>query len=60
MPTGGVELEADKIRAWFAAGVKAVGMGSKLITRQLLEQQDYTRIQQAAEQVLQTIQTIKR
>lgn len=60
MPTGGVELEADNIKAWFTAGVKAVGMGSKLITRQLLEQQDYTRIQQATEQVLQTIQTIKR
>src|ERR1700722_1814791 len=31
MPTGGVELEKENLRAWFNAGVSAVGMGSKLI-----------------------------
>ena len=39
MPTGGVELNQDNISTWFKAGVCAVGLGSKLITRDILEKQ---------------------
>jgi len=60
MPTGGVELAADNIQAWFTAGVKAVGMGSKLITKNLLEQKDYTTICEQTKTVLSIIQRIKR
>jgi 2-dehydro-3-deoxyphosphogluconate aldolase/(4S)-4-hydroxy-2-oxoglutarate aldolase len=41
MPTGGVELSEDSLDAWFKAGVACVGMGSNLITAELLEKQDY-------------------
>ena len=37
MPTGGVDLDKDNIAGWFKAGVAAVGMGSKLISKPLLE-----------------------
>jgi 2-dehydro-3-deoxyphosphogluconate aldolase/(4S)-4-hydroxy-2-oxoglutarate aldolase len=41
MPTGGVEIEMENLKAWFKSGVCAVGMGSKLIdpkdTSNLLE-----------------------
>ncbi|MBW0177490.1 bifunctional 4-hydroxy-2-oxoglutarate aldolase/2-dehydro-3-deoxy-phosphogluconate aldolase [Sediminibacterium sp.] len=60
MPTGGVELEEANIQAWFSAGVKAVGMGSKLITKNLLEQKDYTTICEQTKTVLNIIQRIKR
>lgn len=60
MPTGGVELEEANIQAWFSAGVKAVGMGSKLITKTLLEQKDYTTISEQTKSVLNIIQRIKR
>lgn len=60
MPTGGVELEEANIQAWFSAGVKAVGMGSKLITRTLLDQKDYTTISGQTKKVLDTLQRIKR
>ena len=60
MPTGGVELEEANIQAWFSAGVKAVGMGSKLITKTLLEQKDYTTINEQTKKVLDTLQRIKR
>lgn len=60
MPTGGVELAEDNIQAWFTAGVKAVGMGSKLITKTLLEQKDYTTICEQTKSVLNIIQRIKR
>lgn len=60
MPTGGVELDEANISAWFAAGVKAVGMGSKLITKTLLEQRDYDTIASLTKQVCNTINNIKR
>jgi 2-dehydro-3-deoxyphosphogluconate aldolase/(4S)-4-hydroxy-2-oxoglutarate aldolase len=41
IPTGGVELDADNIRTWFDAGVCAVGMGSKLISKDILRKGDY-------------------
>lgn len=33
MPTGGVNPDEESIRTWFAAGVSAVGMGSKLFSK---------------------------
>jgi 2-dehydro-3-deoxyphosphogluconate aldolase/(4S)-4-hydroxy-2-oxoglutarate aldolase len=59
MPTGGVELDKDNIAAWYKAGVCAVGMGSKLITKQLLEAKDYAQITAATKQALAIIQLIK-
>lgn len=59
MPTGGVELDKDNIAGWFKAGVCAVGMGSKLITKQLLENRDYAQITKATQTALAIIQTIK-
>ena len=59
MPTGGVELDKDNIAGWYKAGVCAVGMGSKLITKQLLEAKDYTQITAATKEVLAIIQSIK-
>ena len=41
MPTGGVELSHENISAWFKAGVCAVGMGSKLITKEILDNKEY-------------------
>ena len=47
MPTGGVEVEKDNLSGWFKAGVSAVGMGSKLITKSALENRDYEGIKSA-------------
>lgn len=44
IPTGGVELEKENIKAWFKSGVCAVGMGSKMITRQILEGKLYNQL----------------
>lgn len=59
MPTGGVELDKDNISGWFKAGVCAVGMGSKLITKQLLEAKDYAAITKGTEEALSIIKSIK-
>ncbi|MHA6247177.1 bifunctional 4-hydroxy-2-oxoglutarate aldolase/2-dehydro-3-deoxy-phosphogluconate aldolase [Pontibacter sp. CAU 1760] len=55
IPTGGVELEKANISTWFKAGVCAVGMGSKLISKEVLEQQQYGRLQEAAEEALRLV-----
>lgn len=60
MPTGGVETSRENLGEWFASGVVAVGMGSKLITKKLLEEKNYDAIQQSAAEVLNTIQSIKK
>jgi 2-dehydro-3-deoxyphosphogluconate aldolase/(4S)-4-hydroxy-2-oxoglutarate aldolase len=44
MPTGGVEPSEESLGAWFAAGVACVGMGSNLITAELLKKKDYAGI----------------
>jgi len=59
MPTGGVELDKDNIAGWYKAGVCAVGMGSKLITKQLLESKDYAQITKATIEALAIIKSIK-
>jgi 2-dehydro-3-deoxyphosphogluconate aldolase / (4S)-4-hydroxy-2-oxoglutarate aldolase len=41
MPTGGVESTEASLRSWFDAGVTCVGMGSNVITKELLKAQDY-------------------
>jgi 2-dehydro-3-deoxyphosphogluconate aldolase/(4S)-4-hydroxy-2-oxoglutarate aldolase len=59
MPTGGVELDKDNIAGWFKAGVCAVGMGSKLITKALLEARDYAQITAATKQAMDIVQSVK-
>lgn len=59
MPTGGVDTTRENIEGWFKAGVCAVGMGSKLISKQLMESKDYLTIESLTKNVLQTIQSIK-
>lgn len=60
MPTGGVDTTKENLEAWFKSGVCAVGMGSKLISKKLMEQKDYAGIEKLAKEVLQTIQSIKK
>lgn len=59
MPTGGVDLDQENIAGWFKAGVKAVGMGSKLISKQLLEQKDYAKIAALTKEVVGIVNSIK-
>ncbi|MEO9022832.1 MAG: bifunctional 4-hydroxy-2-oxoglutarate aldolase/2-dehydro-3-deoxy-phosphogluconate aldolase [Ginsengibacter sp.] len=59
MPTGGVDLERENIAAWLKSGVCAVGMGSKLISKQLLEQKDYAKIEQLTIQALAIVKSLR-
>lgn len=59
MPTGGVSLERENLKGWFDAGVCAVGMGSKLIRKDLLENKDYAKIEELTRQAIQTISELR-
>lgn len=59
MPTGGVETNKENLEAWLKAGVCAVGMGSKLISKELMEAKDYATIETKTKEVLALIATIK-
>ena len=59
MPTGGVDTTKENIGGWFKAGVSAVGMGSKLISKQLMADKDYATIESETKTVLALIQSIK-
>jgi 2-dehydro-3-deoxyphosphogluconate aldolase/(4S)-4-hydroxy-2-oxoglutarate aldolase len=41
MPTGGVEPTKDNLKDWFNAGVTCVGIGSNLITKELIKNRDW-------------------
>jgi len=57
--TGGVEATEENLGAWFKSGVKVVGMGSKLITKDILKNGDYDGLKTKTEEVLSIIRKIK-
>ncbi|MDY0988397.1 KHG/KDPG aldolase [Flavobacterium sp. ACN2] len=59
MPTGGVDTTKQNIETWFNAGVSAVGMGSKLISKEVMEYGAYETIEKETKRVLELIETIK-
>lgn len=60
MPTGGVDTTRENMESWFKAGVCAVGMGSKLISKKLMEAKDYSGMETATKDVLAIIASIKK
>ena len=59
MPTGGVDTTKENIQKWFDAGVSAVGMGSKLISKKLMADQNFAEIESETKKVLEVIQAVK-
>ena len=59
MPTGGVSTEEENLRGWFDAGVTCVGMGSKLISKEILANKDYNALETEVRSVLELIRKIR-
>ena len=60
MPTGGVSTDEANLKAWFTAGVTCVGMGSKLISKDILANRDFKLLQQRVSDTLSLINTIRK
>lgn len=59
MPTGGISITRDSLTAWFGAGVTCVGMGSQLISREILEQKDFATLESRVGEALAMINDIR-
>jgi 2-dehydro-3-deoxyphosphogluconate aldolase/(4S)-4-hydroxy-2-oxoglutarate aldolase len=60
MPTGGVAPTEENLKAWFEAGVACVGMGSKLITKEILSNQDFDTLTNKVQETLLIIQNLRK
>jgi 2-dehydro-3-deoxyphosphogluconate aldolase/(4S)-4-hydroxy-2-oxoglutarate aldolase len=59
IPTGGVEIDERNIREWYEAGVIAVGIGSKLISEEVIVHGDYDLLYQRTVHALAIVRKVK-
>jgi 2-dehydro-3-deoxyphosphogluconate aldolase / (4S)-4-hydroxy-2-oxoglutarate aldolase len=59
MPTGGVAPTKESLGAWFEAGVACVGMGSNLLTKELLAAKDFAGITRKVKETIELIRQIR-
>ncbi len=59
MPTGGVSTEPENLKGWFDAGVTCVGMGSKLISKEVLVNEDFQGLENKVRETLSTINKVR-
>ncbi|MFV0626305.1 MAG: bifunctional 4-hydroxy-2-oxoglutarate aldolase/2-dehydro-3-deoxy-phosphogluconate aldolase [Alphaproteobacteria bacterium] len=59
MPTGGVSPTRESLTEWFKAGVSCVGIGSNLITKEILKAKDYKALENNVRETLKIVQEVK-
>jgi len=59
MPTGGVSTDEANLKGWFDAGVTCVGMGSKLISKEILANKDYAGLETLVRETLSKIKELR-
>lgn len=60
MPTGGVSPTEENLKGWFDAGVTCVGMGSQLISKDIIANKDYEKLEQDVINALSIIKKVKK
>ena len=59
MPTGGIGVGRDELRDWFEAGVTAVGLGSSLITNDIVSRRAWDELERRCRDVVTAIREIR-
>ncbi|MEQ9286727.1 MAG: bifunctional 4-hydroxy-2-oxoglutarate aldolase/2-dehydro-3-deoxy-phosphogluconate aldolase [Cyclobacteriaceae bacterium] len=59
MPTGGVEPTEENLSKWFNAGVHCVGMGSQLITKDIIENDNYESLTKTCADALALVKSFR-
>jgi 2-dehydro-3-deoxyphosphogluconate aldolase/(4S)-4-hydroxy-2-oxoglutarate aldolase len=59
MPSGGVSPDEKNLTDWFQAGAFCVGMGSQLISKEIIRNKDYTALENISRESLEIIQKIR-
>jgi 2-dehydro-3-deoxyphosphogluconate aldolase / (4S)-4-hydroxy-2-oxoglutarate aldolase len=59
MPTGGVDPSEANLTEWFKAGVTCVGMGSQLISSEIIKNKEYGKLEDDVRVALSIIQKLR-
>jgi 2-dehydro-3-deoxyphosphogluconate aldolase / (4S)-4-hydroxy-2-oxoglutarate aldolase len=59
MPTGGVEPTEENLSAWFKAGVTCVGMGSQLISKEIITNGNFNLLEEKARNAAEILKKIR-
>lgn len=59
MPTGGVCPTKENLKRWFDAGVTCVGLGSQLISKEIIANKDYAKLEQDVKNALDIIKSVR-
>lgn len=59
MPTGGVDPTYESLKEWFGAGVSCVGIGSNLITKEIIQNKDFKKLSEDVKRVIGIIKDIR-
>ncbi len=56
--TGGVKAEAENLKAWHDAGAEAFGLGSDLLSKELIQQGDFAGLTQKIKDLRKTVKEL--
>ena len=59
MPTGGVSPTKENLSGWFNAGVTCVGMGSQLISKEIIANKEFDKLEQKVRESLAIIKEVR-
>jgi 2-dehydro-3-deoxyphosphogluconate aldolase/(4S)-4-hydroxy-2-oxoglutarate aldolase len=59
MPSGGISPDEENLREWFEAGAFCVGMGAKLITKEIITTRDYDKLEKISRESLGIIRNLR-
>lgn len=60
MPTGGVSPTEENLKGWFDAGVTCVGMGSQLISKDIIANKAYAQLEQDVKNALAIVKAVRK
>ena len=59
MPTGGVDITEESLKPWFDAGVVAVGMGSRLVSSDIVKSRDWAALENRSRDLVALIAKLR-
>ncbi|MBM3957785.1 MAG: bifunctional 4-hydroxy-2-oxoglutarate aldolase/2-dehydro-3-deoxy-phosphogluconate aldolase, partial [Gemmatimonadetes bacterium] len=59
IPTGGVDVTRESLEGWFKAGVVAVGMGSRLVSADIVKARDWAKLTQRCKETVALIKELR-
>lgn len=60
MPTGGIQPTAEDLKLWFDAGVTCIGMGSNLITKELVNEKNWKGLTDKIAEVIKIVKMVRK